>query len=86
MRVAQTEAEVAEFREGIIRFMSNFAVFNVKQQYLDNKEMFDNHSYNIHDHADETDDEVEATPVRDEDKEQKKETTKEEDAANFPFY
>ena len=83
MRYVQTEAEVEQFKDGIVRFMSNFSIYMVKQQYLDNKEMFDNHAYNIHDH-DEDAEEVEASPVDDDD--DRKENTKEEDAAKFPFF
>ncbi len=44
------EAEVKLFKEGIVRMMSNLMVYKVKQDYIDNKQMFDNHSYDIHDH------------------------------------
>ena len=43
MRVAQTEAEVNNFKEGIVRMMSNLTIHTVKEQYMANKEMFDNH-------------------------------------------
>ena len=43
MRIAQSEAEVDHFKQGIVRMLSNLALMQVKQQYLDNKEMFDNH-------------------------------------------
>ena len=52
MRVAQTEDEVRVFKEGIVRMLSNLTLMQVKKQYLDNKEMFDNHAYSVHDHSD----------------------------------
>lgn len=81
MRAAQTEAEVEKFKEGIVRMLSNFTLYQVKQQYMENKEMFDNHQYSVHD---KTDDEAEVVePVREE---EEKESTKEESAAKFPFF
>ena len=32
--------------------LSNLTLMQVKKQYLDNKEMFDNHAYSVHDHSD----------------------------------
>ena len=74
------EAEVKQFKEGIVRMMSNLMVYKVKQDYMDNKQMFDNHSYDIHDHQNEQEDQV--FDSEDEDKE----STKEESAAKFPFF
>ena len=53
MRVAQTEAEVNNFKEGIVRMMSNLTIDTVKEQYMANKDMFDNHQYSVHDYSDE---------------------------------
>ena len=52
------EAEVKLFKEGIVRMMSNLMVYKVKQDYIDNKQMFDNHSYDIHEHQNEQEDAV----------------------------
>ena len=52
MRNVQTQAEVDEFKDGIVRILSNLTLMQVKQQYLDNKEMFDNHQYSVHDASD----------------------------------
>ena len=49
MRMVKTDTEVNVFKEGIVRLLSNFMVYVVKTQYLDNKDMFDNNSYSIHD-------------------------------------
>ena len=79
MRDAKTEAEVEKFKEGIVRTLSNFTLYQVKQQYMENKELFDNHQYNIHDHSEGEEAEI----VKEEEGE---ELSKEESAAKFPFY
>ena len=61
MRVAKTETEVDKFKEDIVRMLSNFTVYHVKQTYMENKELFDNRAYNIHEPSD---DENEAQIVR----------------------
>ena len=61
MKLAKTEAEVNEFKEGIVRILSNFTLYKVKQDYIDNKELFDAQAanYNIHDHGDELEEPLE---------------------------
>ena len=87
MRVAQTEDEVKSFKEGIVRMLSNLTLMQVKQQYLDNKEMFDNHAYSIHDHSSDDEADVVSRQGRGGDDEgEDKEQTKEESAAKFPFF
>ena len=98
MRGKRTETEVREFKDGIIRFMSNFALMSVKQSYMDNKDMFDSGNYSIHDHGEDPNAEgglSESYPVIEgiieSDKEQSEAEeedtmTKEESAAKFPFY
>ena len=86
MRSAE-EAEIRLFKEGIVRMLSNLMVYKVKSQYLDNKEMFDNHAYSVHDQST---NEAEAEIVEQDDltdsEEESKEETKEESAAKFPFF
>lgn len=37
------------FKESIVRLLSNFTIHTVKTQYVENKEMYDNHAYSVHD-------------------------------------
>ena len=78
MRDVKTEAEVTKFKEGIVRLLSNFTLYKVKQDYQDNKEFFDNQAatYNIHDHKDESEE-----PLEGED-----DQTVAEAAAKFPLF
>ena len=78
MRDAKTEAEVTEFKEGIVRLLSNFTLYKVKQDYEENKEMFDSKAatYNIHEHNDEVEE-----PLEGEDDE-----TVAEAAKKFPLF
>ena len=40
MRLAQSEAEVEKFKEGIVRVLSNLTIYEVKRQYEENPELF----------------------------------------------
>ena len=95
MRAAKTEAEVNHFKDGIVRIMSNLSIYTVKQQYMENKEMWDNQPYSIHEHGQddaaegglaESDPLVESLPHREEDESEAEEATKEESASKFPFF
>lgn len=68
--------------------LSNLMVYKVKNQYLDNKDMFDNHAYNVHEPSPKEANDVEQDDLTDseEEEEESKEMTKEEAAAKFPFF
>ena len=65
--------------------LSNLMVYKVKNQYLDNKDMFDNQAYNIHEQSPKEADEVEEDDLTDSE-EESKEQTNEEAAAKFPYF